>query len=266
MGGAMRSYHAKFYIPILLLWGSVILSALDPVLVQSDIRFDPYIQRNDLLRVDPGGDLVLDELVIYRLDWVDYVARVIGMPGDEITLGLDGNSIVRNGERIVVAPRGLEIATDESGIVTVGDDQLAVYVHNLRRNPVMVLISRDAVRGPVEGIYRYADLGRSQWLTIGFYSLIVLALIVLPYAAFARQRSQPLFRTVLLVTHTFLTLAVGGVLLVASLPGDPMRVGVAGPIWWWFPLAVVSGFDRKLLILVVLFFVVQCLFVMWYWV
>ena len=257
MNQPMRSYHAKFYIPIILLWGSVVLSALNPVLVQSDIRFDPYVQRNDLLRIEPGGEVALDDLIIYRLDWIDYVARVIGLPSDEIVLGLDGNSIVRNGERIEVAPQGFEIATSESGVVMVEDGQLAVYVHNMRRNPVMVVISQDAIRGPVEGIYRYAGLGRAEWLTIGFYSVIVLGLILLPYAAFMRQPSQTLSRIVVLVTHTFLTLAVAAGLLVASLPGDPMRVGAADPIWWWFPLAVVSGFRLELLLAVGLFVAAQ---------
>lgn len=255
----MQSYHAKFYVPIILLWGSMFLSGLNPVLVQSDIRFDPYVQRNDLLRIDPGGDVALDGLIIYRPDGIDYVARVIGLPGDEITLGLDGNSIIRNGERVVVAPRGSEISTNESGIVTVEGGQIAVYVHEVRRNPVSVVISRDASRGPVEKIYRYRDLGRSEWLTIGFYSAIVLTLVLLPYAAFLRQRSQTLFRIVVLVTHSFLTLAVAAALLVASLPGDPLRVGAADPIWWWFPLAVVSGFRLQLLLAVGAFLAIQWL-------
>ena len=255
----MRSYHPKFYIPIILLWGSVSLSTLNPVLVQSDIRFDPYIQRDDLLRIDPGGDVALDDIVLCRLNWVDYVAQVIGLPGHEITLGLDERSIIRNGERVVLAPPGFEVSTNEPGILTVEDGQVAVYVHNVRRNPVSVVISQDAIRGPVEKIYRYADLGRSEWLTIGFFSLIVLALIVLPYAAFMRQPSQTLFRIVVLVTHTFLTLAVAAALLAASLPGDPLRVGAAEPIWWWFPLAVVSGFDFELLLVVGLFLAVQWL-------
>lgn len=255
----MRSYHAKFYVPIILLWGSVMLSGLNPVLVQSDIRFDPYIQRNDLLRIDPGGDIALDGLVIYRLRGIDYVARVIGLPGDEITLGLDGHSIVRNGERVVVAPRGYEISTNESGIVTVEADQAAVYVHAVRRNPISVVISQDAIRGPVEKIYRYADLGRADWLTIGLYSLIVLGLVLLPYGAFLRQRSQTMIRIVVLVTHSFLTLAVAAALLVASLPGDPLRVGAVEPIWWWFPLAVVSGFRLPLLVAVVAFVAVRWL-------
>ena len=97
----MRSYHLKFYIPIILLWGSTLLSALNPVLVQSDIRFDPNVERNDLLRIDPGSDVELDDIVIYRLNWIDRVARVIGLPGNEIILGLDGRSIIRNGERVV---------------------------------------------------------------------------------------------------------------------------------------------------------------------
>lgn len=255
----MRSYHAKFYIPIILLWGSVILSTLNPVLVQSDIRFDPYIERNDLLRIDSGGDVALDELVVYRLDRVDYVARVIGLPGAEITLGLDGYSIMRDGERVVLAPAGYEISTREPGAITVDDGQLAVYVHNARRNPVAVVISQDAVRGPVDKIYRYVDLGRSEWLTIGFYSLIVLALVVFPYAAFTQQSSQSLFRLVVLVTHTFLTLAVAGALLAVSLPDDPLGVGAAGPVWWWFPLSVVSGLNRELLLAVGLFLAVQWL-------
>jgi hypothetical protein len=253
----MKSYHLKFYIPILLLWGSAILSSLDPVLIQTDIRFDPYVQRGDLMRLDPGGDVALDDLVIYRLNWSDYVAQVIGLPGDEILLGLDGRSIIRNGERIVLAPAGFEISTNASGILSVEDGQAAVYVHNTRRNPVSVVISQDAIRGPVERIYRYEELGRADWLTIGFYSLIVFTLIVLPYAAFLRQRSPPLFRIVVLVTHTFLTMAVAGALLAASLPGDPMRIGAEEPIWWWFPLAVVHGFDLELVLVVGVFLALQ---------
>lgn len=259
MKGVMRSYHAKFYIPIILLWGAVFLSAMDPVLIQSDIRFAPTVQRNDLLRIDPGGDVALDDLVVYRLDWIDYMARVVGLPGDEIALGLDGNSIMRNGERVELAPSGFEIATDESGLVTVADGELAVYVQNARRNPIMVVIAEAAIRGPVEGVYRYRDLDRTHWLTIGFYSLIVLGLVVLPYAAFSRQRSQSLVRIVALVTHTFLTMAVATVLLVASLPGDPMRLGMGDPVWWWFPLAVVSGFRFELVLAVGLFLAVQWL-------
>jgi hypothetical protein len=255
----MRSYHANFYIPIILLWGSMILSALNPVLVQSNIRFEPYLQRNDLMRIDPAGDVALDGLIVYRLNGIDYVAQLIGLPGDEIVLGIDGNSIVRNGERVVVAPRGSEISTNESGIMSIEAGQAAIYVHDFRRNPVSVVIGQDAIRGPVEGIYRYADLGRAEWLTIGFDSLIVLALVLLPYFAFVRQPPATLFRIVVLVTHTFLTLAVAVALLVASLPGDPFRVGAADPVWWWFPLAVVSGFRSELLLAVGAFFGVQWL-------
>jgi len=256
----MHSYHLKFYIPIILLWGSVLLSALNPVLVQSDIRFDPNVQRNDLMRIDPGGDVEIDDIVIYRLSWIDYVARVIGLPGDEIILGLDGNSIIRNGERVVLAPRGFNISMNASGTLTVENDQVAVYVQGGRRNPVNLAISRDTIRGPVEKIYRYEDLGRSEWLTIGFYSLIVLALILLPFAAFTRQPTQTFFRIVVLVTHTFLTTAIAATLLAASLPGDPLGVGAAEPVWWWFPLAVVTGFDLELLLVVGLFLAAQ-----WLW-
>jgi len=255
----MRRYRANFYVPIILLWGSMILSALHPVLVQSNIRFEPYVERNDLMRIDPAGDAVLDGLIVYRLNRIDYVAQLIGLPGDEIVLGIDGNSIIRNGERGVVAPRGSQISTNESGIVTVEDGQAAVYVHDFRRNPVSVVISQDAIRGPVAGIYRYADLGRAEWLTIGFESLVVLALVLLPYAAFVRQPPATLFRIVVLVTHTFLALAVAAALLVASLPGDPLRVGGGDPIWWWFPLAVVSGFRLELLLVVGAFLAVQWL-------
>lgn len=255
----MRSYHATFYIPIILLWGSMFLSTLNPVLIQSDIRFDPYIQRNDLMRIDPGGEIALDDIVIYRVNWTDYVARAIGLPGDEITLDLDGNSIIRNGERVVLAPSGFEISTNEVGTWTVGKDQFAIYVQNARRNPVSLVISQDAIRGPVASVYRYADIDRAQWLTIGFYSLIVLALILLPYAAFTRQPSQTLFRIVVLVTHTFLTMVVAAALLVTSLPGDPMRVAATEPIWWWFPLAVVSGFRFELVLVVGLFLTLQWL-------
>jgi hypothetical protein len=255
----MRTYHANFYIPIILLWGSMILSALNPVLVQSNIRFEPYLERNDLMRIDPAGDVVLDGLIVYRLNRIDYVARLIGLPGDEVVLGIDGNSMVRNGERIVVAPRGSEISTNESGIMTVEDGQAAIYVQELRRNPVSVVISQDAIRGPVEAIYRYADLGRAEWLTIGFDSVIVLALVLLPYVAFVRQPPATLFRIVVLVTHTFLTLAVALALLAASLPGDPLRVGAGDPIWWWFPLAVVSGFRLELLLVVGAFLAIQWL-------
>jgi hypothetical protein len=253
MNQFMQSYHVKLYIPIILLWGSAILSSLDPVLVQSDIRFDPLIERGDLLRIDPGGDIALDDIVIYRLSWTDYVAQVIGLPGQEIMLGLDGRSIIRDGERIALAPPGFRISTNASGILSVEEGQAAVYVHNVRRNPVSVVIGQDAIRGPVEKIYRYAELGRAEWLTIGFYSLIVLTLIVLPYAAFVRQQSPSLFRIVVLVVHTFLTLAVAGALLAASLPGDPMQIGATEPIWWWFPLAVVNGFDIELVLVVGLF-------------
>jgi hypothetical protein len=255
----MWRYHANFYIPIILLWGSMLLSALNPVLVQSNIRFEPYLARNDLMRIEPGGDVALDGLIVYRLNGIDYVAQLIGLPGDEIVLGIDGNSIIRNGERVVVAPRGSQISTNESGIVTIEDGQAAVYVHDFRRNPVSVVISQDAIRGPVAGIYRYADLGRAEWLTIGLDSLVVLALVLLPYAAFVRQPPATLFRIVVLVTHTFLALAVAAALLVASLPGDPLRVGAGDPIWWWFPLAVVSGFRLELLLVVGAFLVVQWL-------
>ena len=255
---AMLSYQTKFYVPILLLWGAVILATLDPVLVLSDIRLDPYIERNDLLRIDAGGDVAIDDVVIYRLNGIDFVAKVIGERGDEILLGLDGRSIIRNGERVVVAPPGFGLSTtNESGALEVADDEVAVYVQNARRNPVIAVISRDVVRGPVEKAYRHADLGRSEWLMIGLYSLIVLGLVALPFAAFARQASQTLFRLVVLVTHTFLTLAVGGALLAANLPGDPMRVGVGEPTWWWFPLTVVSGFRPELLLSVAAFVALQ---------
>jgi hypothetical protein len=256
----MQTYHAKFYIPIILLWGSAFLSSMDPALLQSDIRFDPYIERGDLLQIDAGGDIELDDIVIYRIDWTDYVAQVIGLPGQEIMLGLDGRSIIRDGERIALAPAGFRITTNASGILAVEEGQAAVYVQSARRNPVSVVISQDSIRGPVGKVYRYSALGRPEWATIGFYSLIVLTLIVLPYAAFMRQRSPPLFRIVVLVVHTFLTLAVAGALLAASLPGDPMNLGASSPIWWWFPLAVVNGFDIELVLVVGLFLGVQ-----WLW-
>jgi hypothetical protein len=253
----MRAYHVKFYLPILLLWGSAFLSSVDPVLIQSDIRFEPYIERGDLLQIDPGGDIELDDLVIYRLNWTDYVAQVIGLPGQEIMLGLDGRSIIRDGERIALAQGGFRISTNASGILEPEEGQVAVFVQNGRSNPVSVVLSDDAIRGPVGKVYRYSALERGEWLTIGFYSLIVLTLIVLPYAAFMRQRSPPLYRIVVLVVHTFLTMAVGGALLAASLPGDPMNFGAADPIWWWFPLAVVNGFDLQLVLIVAVFLALQ---------
>lgn len=256
----MRAFHLKFYLPIIVLWGAVFLSTLNPVLILSDIRFDPEIERNDLMRIDPGGDIELDDIVIYRLNWIDYVARVIALPGDQITMGLDGRSIIRNGERVVVSPRGFEIATNETGMLEIEEGRAAVYVHNDRRNPFSAVVGQESIRGPVVKIYRYSEFGRSEWLTIGFYSAIVLALIVLPYVAFVRQQSPSLFRIVVMVTHTFLILAVSSALLVASLPGDPLRVGAEDPTWWWFPLAVVAGFGRELLLVVGLFLASQ-----WLW-
>lgn len=261
MTQAMRTYHAKFYIPIILLWGSAFLSSVDPVLVQSDIRFDPYIERGDLLQIDPGGDIELDDLVIYRLNWTDYVAQIIGLPGQEIMLGLDGRSIIRDGERIALAPGGFRISTNASGILEAEEGQAVVFVQNGRSNPVSVVLGEETIRGPVRKVYRYSALERTEWLTIGFYSLIVLTLIILPYAAFMRQRSPPLFRIVVLVVHTFLTMAVAAALLAASLPGDPMNLGAADPIWWWFPLAVVNGFNVELVLVVVAFLAAQWLFV-----
>lgn len=255
----MRSYHLTFYIPIIVLWGSVMLSALDPVLVQSDARFGPDVAPSDLLRIDPGGDVALDDLIVFRPLRADRVARVIGLPGDEITLGVDGNSIIRNGKRVPLAPNGFEISMNESGFVKVEDGQAAIYVSRVRRNSAAVVIDQGEIRGPVEKVYRYADLGPSEWRAIGFDTAVVLALVLLPYAAFLRQRSQTLVRIVTLVTHTFLTLAVAGALLVASLPGDPMQVGAAGPIWWAFPLAVVSGFRLELVLVVCVFLALQWL-------
>ncbi|MGD8341647.1 MAG: hypothetical protein PVH89_12750 [Gammaproteobacteria bacterium] len=246
----IRTYHAKFYIPIILLWGSVVFATLKPVLIQSDIRFDSYIERNDLLRIDPGGEAGLDDLVIYRPASIDYIAQVVGQPGDEILLGLDGNSIMRNRERVVVAPRGAEIATVESGILMVGEDQVAILVQNGRRNPIVAAIERDAIRGPVDKIYRSAGLDGGDRRMIGFASLIVLTLVFLPYAAFVRDPSPTLFRMVILVTHSFLTLAVVGALFASALPGDPLRLDAAEPVWWWFPLAVVSGFRLTLVFVI----------------
>lgn len=255
----IRTYHAKFYIPIILLWGSVFVATLNPVLIQSDIRFDPYMQRNDLLQIDPGGEVTLDDVVIYRLNRVDYIAQVVGQSGDEILLGLDGNSIMRNGERVVLAPRGAEIATLESGILTVEEGQVAIFVQNSRRNPIIAVIDRGAVRGPIEKVFRSSGLDRSDQRVIGFFSLIVLVLVFLPYAAFLQQRPQTLFRMVILVTHSFLTLAVAAALFASALPGDPLRVGAAEPIWWWFPLAIVSGFRLELALFIGLFLAVQWL-------
>jgi hypothetical protein len=64
---------------------------------------------------------------------------------------------------------------------------------------------------------------------------------------------------VVLVTHTFLTLVMAGGLLVASLPDDPMRVGLVEPIWWWFPLAVVAGFRLELVVSIGVFLAFQWL-------
>lgn len=256
----MRNFRLIFYLPIIVLWGAVFLTTLNPALILSDIRFDPDIQRNDLMRISPGGDVELDDIVIYRLNWIDYVARVIALPGDRITMGLDGRSIIRNGERVVVSPRGFEIATNETGLLEIEEGRAAVYVHNDRRNSFSAVVGQESIRGPVVKVYRYAAFGRSEWLTIGFYSGIVLTLIFLPYLAFTRQRSPNLFRIVVMVTHTFLILAVASALLMASLPGDPMRVGAEDPIWWWFPLAVVAGLDLELLLVVALFLAVQ-----WLW-
>jgi hypothetical protein len=140
------------------------------------------------------------------------------------------------------------------------EGQLAVYVHNARSNPVSVVLSEDSIRGPVQKVYRYEILERGEWITIGFYSLIVLTLVALPFAAFVRQREPTLFRIVVLVVHTFLTMAVGGALLAASLPGDPMNLGAEDPVWWWFPLSVVNGFDLQLVLVVAVFLGAQ-----WLW-
>jgi hypothetical protein len=255
----MWFHRSKFYIPIILLWGSVMLSSLNPVLVQSDVRFDPYIERNDMLRIDPGGDIALDDLVIYRLNLIDYVAQIIGLPGDEVILGLDGSSIIRNGERIVLAPARNQIQTSESGIPALEDGQAAVYVHNVRRNPVIVVISQDAIRGPVDKIYRYSAFGRAEWLKIYFYSAIVLALVVLPYATYTLQRSRAFIRLVVLVSHSFLTMVVAAALTAASWPGDPFRIGINEPVWWWFPLTVVEGFRAELLLAIGLVLAAQWL-------
>lgn len=255
----MRPYHATFYVPIILIWGSVMLSIPAPRLVQSDIRFDPDIERQDLMRIDPGGSVAIDDLVIYRFDWIDYVARVIGLPGDQIVLGLDGNSILRNGERIVLASRGFQIAMNDSGMLEVGDGEAAVYVQNARRNPFATVISQDAIRGPVEKIYRYTNLSLSDWITIGFDSLLVLVLAVMPYVAYVRQRSQTPLRLVILVTHTFMTLVIVAALVATSLPDDPLRLGVTNPMWWWFPLSVVTGFSLRLALVVALFLAWQWL-------
>jgi hypothetical protein len=257
----MSSYHPRFYIPIILLWGSAILSSLNPVLIQSDVRFGSSIERGDLLRIDSGGDVALDDIIIYRLNWTDYLAQVIGLPGQEIMLGLDGRSIMRDGERIVLPSSGFRISSDAAGVLSVEAGQAAVFVQNVRRDPVTLIISQDAIRGPVEEIYRGADLGRTEWLMIGIDSLIVLALIVLPYVAFMREASPSLVRIVILVTHTFLTLAIAGALIATSLPGDPMRLGATNAIWWWFPLAVVTGLDLKLVLVVGIFLGFQWLLV-----
>ena len=259
----MRSIQSLFFIPLVLLWGAVAMSTLDPALIQSDIRFDPDIERNDLLQIDLGGEVALDDLVIYRLNWVDFVARVIGLPGDQIMLGIDGRSILRNGERVVVAPRGLEILTNADETLTLAADEAAVYVHDMRRNPISNVISRDAIRGPVEAIYRYRELDRADWMRIGASSLVVLALVVLPYVAFVRQRPQTFLRLVILVTHTFLSMVVAGALLMVSLPGDPLRLGVGEPMWWWFPLSVIAGFRIELLLFVALLLAVEWLSVVW---
>ena len=254
-----RSWRASFYIPIILVWGSVFLSTLNPVLIQSDIWFEPDIQRNDLLRIDPGGDIEIDGLVIYRLEWVDYVARVIGLPGDEILLGIDGNSIVRNGERVAVGARGLEFLTDERGSLTVAEGQAAVYLHNGRGNPVAVVIGRAAIRGPVEKIYRYSNLERSDWLSIVLYSAILIALVLMPFASVVRGQRLDFLRLIVLVSHTFMTLVVLATLLAIGLPGDPLNLGVMEPIWWWFPLAVVTGFGPELILAVGFFLTLQWL-------
>lgn len=255
----IRTYHAKFYLPVILLWGAVFFATVNPALIQSDIRFDPYLQRNDLLRIDLGGDVARDDIVIYRLNWADYIAQVVAEPGDEILLGLDGNSIMRNGERVVLAPRGAEITTLDSSSLSVDAGQVAIFVQNSRRNPIITVIDREAIRGPIEKVFPGSGLDSADQRAIGFFSLIVLVLVFLPYAAFLRQPGQTLFRMVVLVTHSFLTLAVAAALFASVLPGDPLGVGAAEPIWWWFPLAVVSGFRWQLVLVVGVFLALQWL-------
>jgi hypothetical protein len=57
-----------------------------------------------------------------------------------------------------------------------------------------------------------------------------------------------------------MTAAIGGTLLAASLPGDPLGIDAAEPVWWWFPLTVVTGFNFNLLLVVAAFLALQ-----WIW-
>lgn len=249
MVSSIPNSHSRFYLPLIFFWGLLVIGRLDPAFSRSGIDFEPYLQPNDFMIIDSGGEIALDDLVLYANNGTDYVARAIGLPGDRIEYDLNGSSIRRNSQMVVTAPPGFQIGFSSSSVVRLGAEEYAVYVRDAPRAPVSVLVNGRDVRGTVDRIYRYSDLDWRDWLRIGVSTLLTVTLVCLPLIHFAHQRPNSSIRISLLVVHSVLVLIILVFVLAPLLPGNPLRISIDQPIWWWIPIAVAASISIEVLVL-----------------
>ena len=214
------------------------------------------------MMVESGREVALDDLVLYTLSEFssDYVAMVVGLPGDRIDYDASGTSIFRNGQLAVTVPSGYRLNYENAFRGTLFADEYAVYVHDAPRPPVSVVINSTEIRGVIERVFRYSDLSPLDWTLIVLASFLTAVLVCLPYIDYAQRRPNSRFRMILLIFHSILALLLVAFVALLAAPGDPLGIGVDQPVWWWIPLAVFASWDAKVLGAAVVFVGLQ-----WAW-
>lgn len=229
------------------------------MLSQSRIEFEPFLQPFDLMIVDSTNEVALDDLVLYSFSQFDsdYVALVIGLPGDMLEYDASGSSISRNGQLAIDVPSGYQLDYEGPLRRALGEDEYAVYVHDAPSPPVSVVIDKANIRGVVGRLYRHSDLSPTDWFFIALSSTLTITLVCLPFIDYFTHRPNGWFRLILLVLHSILTVLLLAFAIVLALPGDPIGIGIEPPVWWWIPLAVTASWDAKILIVAVTFLGLQ---------
>lgn len=161
MGSALRSARL-----LLVLFALYSLTFHTPVVRGSSMQ--PGLQDGDRILVEPWSDLLGYErgdvvVLAYPLDpTVDYVKRIIGLPGDRIVLG--AGHVWVNGE-LLDEPYVANIDASSVLMTTVADDAFFVLGDNRPRSSdsrEFGEVARDLVRGRVE--FRMWPPGRMGFL------------------------------------------------------------------------------------------------------
>ncbi len=228
-----------FWLPVIVFWTIVAANKLQPEMLAVTFDFGS-LRVSDYALIDRNRDPERDEIIFYTLDGVDYVGRLIGVPGDRLTYDPFTQAVFRDGGLLVRAPPGYEIDAQWTGLVVLEPTQYAIYVHRPGRNPASALIPRDAIYGPLNRYLRRSELSGSDWAWIAVASAWLITLFIVPLFGYFTTRPRGVWRTIVFVPHVLVT-ALGFTAWVSVTVASEFFDHSFEPAWWAVPLGFFRG-------------------------